>query len=91
MHETGASDEDAYEYIQYLSGITWKKMNTDRVAKSPFSETYIGIAVNLARGAMFFYYHGDRFGVTNCETKDRVLSLLVHRNQYRVSNKLLCR
>ena len=77
MHETGASYEDAYEYIQYLSGITWKQMNKDRVAKSPFSQTYIGIAVNLARTAMFFYHHGDRFGVTNCETKDRVLSLLV--------------
>ncbi|KAM4128988.1 hypothetical protein ACJW30_02G210700 [Castanea mollissima] len=77
MHETGASYEGAYEYIQYLSGITWKQMNKVRVAKSPFSKTYIGIAVNFARTAMFFYHHGDKFGVTNRETKDRVLSLLV--------------
>ncbi|KAK7851095.1 myrcene synthase [Quercus suber] len=26
---------------------------------------------------MLFYHHGDRFGVTNHETKDRVLSLSV--------------
>ncbi|XP_075653682.1 terpene synthase 10-like [Castanea sativa] len=77
MHETGALYEGAYEYIQYLSGITWKQMNKVRVAKSPFSKTYIGIAVNLSRTAMFFYHHGDKFGVTNRETKDRVLSLLV--------------
>ncbi|GMY11172.1 myrcene synthase, chloroplastic-like [Fagus crenata] len=77
MHETGASKEDAREYIQYLSGATWKKMNKDRDAKSPFSETFIEIAMNLVRGALFFYDHGDRFGIRNHENKDSVLSLLI--------------
>jgi (-)-alpha-terpineol synthase len=77
MHETGASKEDAREYIQYLSGATWKKMNKDRDAKSPFSETFIEIAMNLVRGALFFYDHEDRFGIRNHENKDSVLSLLI--------------
>jgi len=38
---------------------------------------YFGIALNLAKVAMLFYHHGDRFGVTNHETKDWVLSLPV--------------
>ena len=77
MHETGASEEDACEYIQSLIGITWQKMNKDRAVKSPYSETFIEIVMNLARTAQSFYRHGDEFGTPNHETKDRIVSLLI--------------
>ena len=78
MHETRVSEEVARNYIQYLCGLTWKKMNKDRVAKPPLSnETLIGIAINFARMGQCCYQHGDGLGNTNRETKDRVLSLLI--------------
>ncbi|KAF8408702.1 hypothetical protein HHK36_004766 [Tetracentron sinense] len=49
MNETSASEEEAREHIRGLISDTWKKMNEDRVADSPFSQTFIGIAMNLAR------------------------------------------
>ncbi|KAK4572350.1 hypothetical protein RGQ29_030690 [Quercus rubra] len=76
MNESGASEEDAHEYIKYLISATWKKMNQDRVASSPFSQIFIEIALNLARMAQCMYQHGDGHGAGNHETKDRVLSLL---------------
>ncbi|XP_034703599.1 (-)-alpha-terpineol synthase-like [Vitis riparia] len=77
MHETGACEEDAREHIKCLIGETWKKMNEDRVMESPFSQTFIGIAINLARMAQCMYQYGDGHGVQDRETKDRVLSLLI--------------
>ena len=77
MYETGASEEDARKHISYLIGETWKKLNEDRTAESPFPETFIGIATNLARMAQCMYQHGDGHGIEDGETKDRVLSLLV--------------
>ncbi|KAL6328032.1 hypothetical protein AAG906_033299 [Vitis piasezkii] len=51
MYETGASEEDARKHISYLIGETWKKLNEDQAVESPFPETFIGIATNLARTA----------------------------------------
>jgi (-)-alpha-terpineol synthase len=78
MNETGASEEDAREYIRSLISATWKKMNEEAAASSPFSQTFIEIAMNLARMAQCMYQHGDGHGVEDRETKDRVLSLLIH-------------
>ncbi|KAL4595817.1 hypothetical protein ACB092_12G119100 [Castanea dentata] len=77
MNETGASEEEAREHIRFLISATWKKMNEDRAASSPFSETFIEIALNLARMAQCMYQHGDGHGAGNHETTDRVLSLLI--------------
>ncbi|KAF2293436.1 hypothetical protein GH714_001779 [Hevea brasiliensis] len=77
MHETGASEAKARDHIRFLIGETWKKMNKERVADSPFSETFIGVAISLARMAQWMYQYGDGLGIENRETKDRVLSLLV--------------
>lgn len=77
MYETGASEEDARKHISYLIGETWKKLNEDRAVESPFPETFIGIATNLARMVQCMYQHGDGHGIEYGETKDRVLSLLV--------------
>ncbi|KAF2284341.1 hypothetical protein GH714_020893 [Hevea brasiliensis] len=49
MHETGASEAKARDHIRFLISETWNKMNKERVADSPFSETFIGVVINLAR------------------------------------------
>ncbi|KAL7233761.1 hypothetical protein ACSBR1_017382 [Camellia fascicularis] len=77
MHETGVSEEDAREHIKYLIGETWKKMNRDRVMDSPFSQTFIEIAMNLARMAQCMYQYGDGHCAQGRETEDRILSLLI--------------
>ncbi|KAH7533008.1 hypothetical protein FEM48_Zijuj04G0084100 [Ziziphus jujuba var. spinosa] len=78
MHETGASENEAREYIKRMISEIWEKMNEDGVPSSNFSKTYIGIAKNLARMAQCMYQHGDGHGVQDKETKDRVLSLLIN-------------
>ncbi|KAF5952753.1 hypothetical protein HYC85_010697 [Camellia sinensis] len=72
MHETGVSEEDAREHIKYLIGETWKKMNRDRVMDSPFSQTFIEIAMNLARMAQCMYQYGDGHCAQGRETEDRL-------------------
>ena len=79
MHESGASEDDAREYIKHMISETWKKMNEDvSIENSVFSNTFIGIAMNLARMAQCVYQHGDGHGAQDRETKDRVLSLLIN-------------
>jgi (-)-alpha-terpineol synthase len=87
MNETGVSEEDACEYIRSLISATWKKMNEERYASSPFSQIFIEIAMSVARMAQCVYQYGDGYGIPNHETKDRVLSLLIlpiplHRDQH---------
>ncbi|XVF17076.1 hypothetical protein REPUB_Repub10bG0086800 [Reevesia pubescens] len=78
MHESGASEEEAREHIRKLIDATWKKINEDRISKSPFSKMFIEIAMNLARVSQCMYQNGDGHGIEDGETKDRVLSLFVH-------------
>ena len=77
MNETGASEEDACEYIRYLISETWKKMNEERDAASPLSETFIEIVFNLGRMAQCMYQFGDGHGAGNHQTKDRLSSLFI--------------
>ena len=78
MYETGASEDDARKYIAFLIDEAWKKMNEEeKIANSPFSATFIGIAMNLARMAQCMYQYGDGHGVQDRETKDRVMALLI--------------
>ena len=76
MNETGASEKDAREYLKSLISTAWKKLNEERVASYPFCQTFIEIAVNLARMGHFMYQYGDGFGVADRQTKDSILSLL---------------
>jgi (-)-alpha-terpineol synthase len=78
MNETGASEEDAREYIRSLISETWKKMNEEQASSSPFNQTFFEISMNLARMAQCMYQHGDGHGIgSNRETKDHILSLLI--------------
>ena len=76
MNDTGASEKDAREYLKSLISTAWKKLNEERVASSPFCQTFIEIVVNLARMGHFMYQNGDGFGVGERQTKDSILSLL---------------
>ncbi|KAG5555548.1 hypothetical protein RHGRI_006255 [Rhododendron griersonianum] len=78
MHETGASEEDARDYIKYLIGKTWKKMNEERLTDSPFSKILVEIAMNIARVSQCMYQYGDGHGTQGQETKNRVLSLFIN-------------
>ncbi|KDP35332.1 hypothetical protein JCGZ_09491 [Jatropha curcas] len=77
MHETGASEARAREHIRYLTSEMWKTMNKELLVDSPFSKTFIHIAINQARMAHCMYQHGDGHGIEDRETNGRVLSLLV--------------
>ncbi|GAV90241.1 LOW QUALITY PROTEIN: Terpene_synth domain-containing protein/Terpene_synth_C domain-containing protein, partial [Cephalotus follicularis] len=78
MHETGASEEDAGKHIQHLISKTWEKMNAECTSNSLFSDTFVGIAMNLGRMAQFMYQYGDGHGNDALEiTKPFVVSLIV--------------
>ncbi|KAG5224360.1 terpene synthase [Salix suchowensis] len=61
-----------------LIGNTWKKINDYRFANPRTSQTFIGVAMNLARMAQCMYQYGDGHGVVDLETKDRVKSILIN-------------
>ncbi|KAG2689095.1 hypothetical protein I3760_09G124100 [Carya illinoinensis] len=78
MNDTGASEEDAREYIWNLINATWKKYNEELAASSPFCEAFIQIGLNFARMSQCMYQYGDGHSVEHHESKDRVLTLLIH-------------
>ena len=78
MNETGATKEDAREYIRCLISETWKKMNEEQALSSPFNQTFFETAMNLSRMAQCMYQHGEYgHGIGDRETKDCILSLLI--------------
>ena len=77
MHEAGVSEEKAREHIRNLIENTWKKINDYQFDNSRISQTFIGMAMNLARMAQCMYQYGDGHGVGHLETKYRVKSLLI--------------
>ncbi|KAJ6349211.1 hypothetical protein OIU77_006738 [Salix suchowensis] len=77
MYETKVSEEKARDHIKNLIANTWKKINDYRYANPRTSQTFIGVAMNLARMAQCMYQYGDGHGVGDLETKDRVKSILI--------------
>ncbi|XP_065875595.1 terpene synthase 10-like [Euphorbia lathyris] len=78
MNESGASEEEARQHIRSLIRETWKKMNKQGRVDSPLlSKAFIAAAMDLARIAQCMYQYGDGHEVHECETNDRVFSLLV--------------
>ncbi|KAJ1390600.1 Terpenoid cyclases/protein prenyltransferase alpha-alpha toroid [Sesbania bispinosa] len=76
MNESGASEADSREHLKCMLHTTWKKLN-EEARNSPFSKSFIDIAVNLARVSMLFYRNGDGFTIQGDETKSHMLSLIV--------------
>lgn len=77
MRETSLSEDFAREHISNLIDKTWKKMNKDRFSDSPFEETFLETAINLARISHCTYQHGDGHSAPDSRSKDRVLSLII--------------
>ncbi|XP_011009233.1 PREDICTED: terpene synthase 10-like [Populus euphratica] len=77
MHEAGVSEEKARDHIRNLIGNIWKKINDYQFVNPLISQTFIGIAMNLARMAQCMYQYGDGHGVGHLETKDKVKSLFI--------------
>ncbi|KAB2032365.1 hypothetical protein ES319_D05G367600v1 [Gossypium barbadense] len=80
--------QERYSDIIYRSSIivrlandlvtSLKKINENKMAKSPFSPMFIEIVINLARLSLLIYQNGDGLGIEGNKTKDIVLSLFVH-------------
>jgi hypothetical protein len=77
MCETGVSEEAAEKHICNMIDRTWKKMNEERVVDSPFGESLVVTAINLARIAQCTYQYGDGHGAPDARAKNRVLSLII--------------
>ncbi|KAI3445790.1 hypothetical protein Pfo_002455 [Paulownia fortunei] len=76
MNETGAHREEARDYVRFLIHETWKNMNEEVVADSPFPQDFVKSAVDLGRMAQYMYQHGDGHGIQYPQMKDRISSLL---------------
>ncbi|XP_035843370.1 R-linalool synthase QH1, chloroplastic isoform X5 [Helianthus annuus] len=75
MHESGATEEEAREYIKELILETWKKINKERAhANSQFERGFIEYATNISRMALLMYSDGDGHGCPDL-TKSHVSSL----------------
>ncbi|KAJ0773525.1 putative R-linalool synthase [Helianthus annuus] len=75
MHESGATEEEAREYIKELILETWKKLNKERAhANSQFERGFIEYATNISRMALLMYSDGDGHGCPDL-TKSHVSSL----------------
>lgn len=78
MHQAGTSEVNAREHMKILIEEEWKKLNKAGFAdQSPFSETFVRIAMNLTRVTQYTYHYGDGYGVQDRETKDSIFSLFV--------------
>ncbi|KAF3448348.1 hypothetical protein FNV43_RR09061 [Rhamnella rubrinervis] len=78
MHQTGASEDDAREYVKHMISETWKRLNEEGLtANSNFSKSFIRTTMNLARMAQCMYEHGDGHTTQCQETINHVFSLLI--------------
>lgn len=78
MKESGASEEEARQYIKFLIGEVWKEMNEEGGVKEcpNFSRTFVETAMNLGRMAQCMYQNGDGHGHQDSITTQRILALL---------------
>ncbi|XP_059313800.1 (R)-linalool synthase TPS5, chloroplastic-like [Lycium ferocissimum] len=76
MNEKGASEDEAREHIRILIKETWELMNTTQKENSLFSETFVGIAKNIARTAQCMYLNGDGHGIQNTDVKSSISKIL---------------
>ncbi|MCL7029217.1 hypothetical protein MKW94_005886 [Papaver nudicaule] len=78
MHETGASESIAREYVQHLIGASWKRMNTSlSSSRGVFPSSFIKTNQNIARMGQYMYQYGDGHGIPDREAKDRIMSMIV--------------
>lgn len=80
MREANVTEKEAREHIRELVSNSWKKINGEmmRRGRDPQQLMMMRYIVNTARVASFIYQNGDGFGVQDRETRDQVLSCLIH-------------
>ncbi|KAJ7950331.1 Myrcene synthase, chloroplastic [Quillaja saponaria] len=76
MDEMDASEEEAREYIKCLIDETWKKINRDKIASSPFPLTLSEMCVNFSRMVLRMYQHGDGYTSQAQDIKDIMSSII---------------
>ncbi|XP_077214031.1 alpha-terpineol synthase, chloroplastic-like [Tasmannia lanceolata] len=77
MHETGALEATAREHIRGIISDMWKKINRDYGSCSLLPKTLKNAVLDFARIFQWYYQYGDGFEVSNNETKERFMLLLV--------------
>ncbi|KAL5731026.1 hypothetical protein ACHQM5_003791 [Ranunculus cassubicifolius] len=75
MNESNSSEQTARTRIHGLVSEMWEKLNKS-VLDSPFDDSFVHMAVNIARTAHSIYQHGDGFDAQDLEAKKRVVDLL---------------
>ncbi|XP_050136069.1 tricyclene synthase EBOS, chloroplastic-like [Malus sylvestris] len=71
------SEESARQYISNLVENSWKKLNKDGAAATPFTEQFVKAARNLARISQCIYQYGDGHGAPDTRAKNRILSVII--------------
>ncbi|KAL7606076.1 hypothetical protein Lser_V15G19528 [Lactuca serriola] len=78
MHENSVCEEVSREYIKTLIDKAWREMIKARVACFQEStDTFIDMAINLARISQCVYQYGDGHGAPDVRAKERVLSVII--------------
>jgi (-)-alpha-terpineol synthase len=81
MNETGASEEEACDYVKSMMFAEWKKMNKEvhskkEVHTSSFSQYFIDTSINISRMALFMYHNGDGHTIQAPDIQNRIISLI---------------
>lgn len=78
MNDTGATKEEAKEYMTNLLDEHWKILNEDIHKTYPyFSEPFITSNLNFARVIHFFYLYGDGYGIEPQKATKNHMDLLL--------------
>ncbi|CAK7345763.1 unnamed protein product [Dovyalis caffra] len=77
MHDTGASEEEAYDHIRNVVFETWKKINGDRFSNPIFFETHTEVSLNIVRTSQSTFLHEEGYEVAIPKAKDLMRSILV--------------
>ncbi|KAL0921621.1 hypothetical protein M5K25_008711 [Dendrobium thyrsiflorum] len=77
MNETKFSESVARDHIRHLIKKYWKLLNAEYISNFNLEDSFKRYALNLPRMSQCMYQHGDGYGKPICETRDRIISLLI--------------
>ncbi|KAI4331069.1 hypothetical protein MLD38_029292 [Melastoma candidum] len=79
QNQHGISMEEAREAIWSMVEEAWKNINQLEFEEYPSftSKDYLNACMGFARGSHFFYQYGDGQGLSDKETKEYLMSLVV--------------
>ncbi|KAI0516349.1 hypothetical protein KFK09_009021 [Dendrobium nobile] len=77
MNETKVSESVARNHIRHLIKKYWKLLNVEYISNFNLANSFKRYALNLPRMSQCTYQHGDGYGKPICETRDKIISLLI--------------